>query len=81
MALHICVHLRAGRREFGDFISDYTAPVPGHYVDVDTGRELGACANMLALTLGQGSGISGLGSRSARPLHAASKREAAFLII
>ncbi|CAL5219600.1 g1464 [Coccomyxa viridis] len=52
-----------GRREFGDFISDYTAPVAGHYVDVDTGSVLGPCANMLALTLGQGSRISGLSTR------------------
>lgn len=59
----------AGRRNFGDFISDYTAPVAGDYVDVDTRRSLGPCVNMLAVTLGQGSRISGLSTRCACPMH------------
>ena len=67
--------LSAGRRNFGDFISDYTAPVPAQYVDVDTGGTLGPCVNMLGVTLGQGSRISGLSTRCACPWHP-SRREA-----
>ncbi|WIA20569.1 hypothetical protein OEZ85_004959 [Tetradesmus obliquus] len=42
-----------GRRSFGKFLEDYLPPKPGVYVEVDSGRELGGCANMLAVTVGQ----------------------------
>ena len=54
-----------GRRTFGAFISSYAEPVAGRFEDVTTGKDVGTCANMLAITLGQGSGISGLKSRCA----------------
>ena len=59
----ICCNMCTGRRTFGDFISNYTEPVVGRFEDVTTGQDVGPCANMLAVTLGQGSGISGLKSR------------------
>jgi tRNA U34 2-thiouridine synthase MnmA/TrmU len=42
-----------GRRSFGRFLEDYLTPKPGVYVDVESGRQLGTCANMLAVTVGQ----------------------------
>jgi tRNA U34 2-thiouridine synthase MnmA/TrmU len=53
----------AGRRKFGDFLSQYVAPVPGRLVDVGSGADLGACPNVLALTHGQRAGIGGAAGR------------------
>ena len=50
----------AGRRDFGEFLEEYTAAIPGTFVDVDTGRALGSCPNLAAVTHGQGAGIGGL---------------------
>ena len=55
--------LCAGRRDFGDFMSQYVAPVPGQFVDVDSGRVLGPCSNILAVTWGQRSAIGGMPDR------------------
>lgn len=49
-----------GRRDFGDFLSQYAPPAPGCYVDVDGGADLGPCPNLLALTHGQRPGLGGL---------------------
>lgn len=53
----------AGRRDFGEFIAEYAGAVPGIFVDVESGKVVGACANMAAVTHGQGAGISGLPQR------------------
>eukprot|EP00879_Flechtneria_rotunda_P003431 GHRR01003659.1.p1 GENE.GHRR01003659.1~~GHRR01003659.1.p1 ORF type:complete len:686 (+),score=221.38 GHRR01003659.1:902-2959(+) len=53
-----------GRRSFGRFLEDYIQPKPGAYIDVDSGKTLGPCANMLALTVGQKA--LGLGGQKAR---------------
>ncbi len=53
----------AGRRDFGDFIAEYAGAVPGDFVDVESGEVLGTCANLAAVTHGQGAGISGLPER------------------
>eukprot|EP00887_Chlorella_sp_A99_P008097 scaffold12.g8097.t1 len=53
-----------GRRDFGDFLSQYAAPVPGRLIDVDTGADLGPCANLLALTHGQRPGLGGMPART-----------------
>ncbi|KAF8062775.1 PDIL5-4 [Scenedesmus sp. PABB004] len=53
-----------GRRSFGRFVEAYLPPAPGTYVDVDSGRALGRCANMLALTVGQRA--AGLGGQAGR---------------
>ena len=58
-----CALLCAGRRDFGDFMSQYVEPVPGQFVDVDTGRVLGPCSNTLAVTWGQRSAIGGMPDR------------------
>ena len=49
----------AGRRSFGAFVEEYSKPVPGSFVDVESGLELGKCKNILSITLGQKSGLSG----------------------
>lgn len=48
-----------GRRKFGEFLSEYLSPISGQFVCVDSDTDLGECRNMLALTNGQGAGISG----------------------
>ena len=58
-----CALLYAGRRDFGDFMSQYVAPVPGQFVDVDSDRVLGPCSNILAVTWGQRSAIGGMPDR------------------
>lgn len=52
-----------GRREFGDFLAEYAGAIPGTFVDVESGEALGSCANLAAVTHGQGAGISGLPER------------------
>ena len=63
MHAETCCALSAGRRKFGDFLSQYVAPVPGRLVDVGSGADLGACPNVLALTHGQRAGIGGAAGR------------------
>jgi hypothetical protein len=48
-----------GRRSFGEFIEGYVPTVPGRFLDADTGADLGACANLLALTNGQRAPLGG----------------------
>ena len=57
--------LRPGRRDFGEFIAEYAPPIPGRFLDVDSGAALGACPKLAALTHGQGAGISGLPEKCA----------------
>jgi tRNA-specific 2-thiouridylase len=54
---------RAGRRNFGAFLSQYIPPIPGRYVDVDSGAELGPCPDLAAVTNGQRPGIGGAPER------------------
>lgn len=54
---------RAGRRNFGAFLSQYIPPMPGRYVDVDSGAELGPCPDLAAVTNGQRPGIGGAPER------------------
>lgn len=42
-----------GKRSFGQFLENYIPPKPGVYVDVDSGKTLGRCHNLLAVTVGQ----------------------------
>lgn len=68
---HICALTnpeRAGRRRFGDFLAEYSEPLPGHYVDVDSGSEIGRCQNMAAVTYGQRASIGGNPDRLSSPL-------------
>jgi tRNA (5-methylaminomethyl-2-thiouridylate)-methyltransferase len=53
-----------GRRNFGAFLKEYVEPKPGIYIDVDTGRTLGTCPDILAVTCGQRPGVGGLSERS-----------------
>eukprot|EP00775_Hariotina_reticulata_P007639 gene7639-7841_t len=53
-----------GRRSFGRFLENYLRPRPGVYVDVMSGKTLGPCSNMLAVTIGQHA--VGLGGQKAR---------------
>lgn len=56
--------LRAvGRRNFADFLSQYIAPLPGRFVDVETGADLGPCPDIAAVTHGQRPGIGGAAQR------------------
>ncbi|KAK9803395.1 hypothetical protein WJX72_005352 [[Myrmecia] bisecta] len=52
-----------GRRNFGDFISQYVAPMPGRFVEVGSGCDLGPCAKLAAITHGQRAGIGGAADR------------------
>ena len=54
----------AGRRNFPDFLSQYIPPLPGTFVNSDSGEALGACPNILAVTLGQRPGIGGAAERT-----------------
>jgi tRNA-5-taurinomethyluridine 2-sulfurtransferase len=47
------------RRRFADFIEGYLDPVPGRFVCCETGEDLGACANLLAVTHGQRAPLEG----------------------
>ncbi|KAL4436704.1 hypothetical protein ABPG75_003843 [Micractinium tetrahymenae] len=52
-----------GRRNFADFLSQYIPPLPGRFVDVETGGELGPCPDIAAVTHGQRPGIGGAAER------------------
>jgi len=54
-----------GKRNFGKFVSQYVArpPVPGNFVDVDTGEIVGRHEGTVYYTLGQGAKISGASTR------------------
>ncbi|KAL7466292.1 hypothetical protein ACHAXS_006595 [Conticribra weissflogii] len=54
-----------GKRNFGKFVSQYVTkpPVPGNFVDVDTGKILGRHEGTVYYTLGQGAKISGANTR------------------
>lgn len=53
-----------GRRNFAGFLEEYVPALPGLYVDVDSGQDLGPCHNLTAVTIGQRPGIGGLAGRS-----------------
>lgn len=53
-----------GKRSFGHFLEDYIPRKSGVYVDVDSGRTLGECHNILAVTGGQRA--LGLGGQQTR---------------
>lgn len=55
--------LHAGRRNFADFLHQYLPPLPGRYVDVDSGAALGPCPDLAAVTHGQRPGIGGAADR------------------
>ncbi len=57
----------AGRRNFGDFISGYVEPIKARYIGVDTGKDLGECSNLAAVTWGQRAAIGGLPHRCTSP--------------
>ncbi|KAL3152537.1 hypothetical protein ABBQ32_001565 [Trebouxia sp. C0010 RCD-2024] len=48
-----------GRRKFAQFIGGYVEPMRAQFVGVDTGRILGECSNLAAVTWGQGAAIGG----------------------
>ncbi len=49
----------AGRRNFQQFLEQYSAAVPGTFVDVESGEDIGLCKNILTVTLGQKAGLGG----------------------
>jgi tRNA-specific 2-thiouridylase len=53
------------RRSFADFLEGYLEPVPGTYACCETGEDLAACANLLAVTHGQRAPLEG-GARRRR---------------
>jgi tRNA-specific 2-thiouridylase len=53
-----------GRRNFGEFLEEYVAPLPGRFVDAESGAPLGGCRNVAAVTHGQRPGIGGAADRS-----------------
>lgn len=61
----------AGRRNFAHFIAGYAEPMRAHYLGVDTGRILGQCSNLSAVTWGQGAAIGGHPYRSVLQPHGA----------
>ena len=54
----------SGRRNFADFISGYVEPMTARYVGVASGKDLGECSNLAAVTWGQRAPIGGLPDRS-----------------
>ena len=48
-----------GRRRFSNFLESYLPPRAGVYLDAVSGRILGRCSNMLAITGGQRAGLGG----------------------
>ena len=55
----------AGRRNFGEFIGGYVEPMKARYVGVSSGRDLGECSSLAAVTWGQRASIGGLPQRLA----------------
>ena len=58
----------AGRRNFQEFLEEYSEAVPGVFIDVDEGEEIGKCPNILAITLGQKAGLGGQKERQGASL-------------
>jgi tRNA U34 2-thiouridine synthase MnmA/TrmU len=54
-----------GKRNFGQFVSQYLteAPAPGNFVDVDTGKIVGRHRGSMHYTIGQGAKISGANTK------------------
>jgi tRNA-specific 2-thiouridylase len=52
-----------GRRNYADFLAQYVAPSPGRFVDVESGAELGPCADVGVVTHGQRPGVGGAPER------------------
>lgn len=52
-----------GRRKFGDFIAGYVEPIKARYIGVTSGKDLGECSNLAAVTWGQRAAIGGLPNR------------------
>ena len=73
-------HLCAGRRKFGEFLEAYAAPLEGRYADVDTGADLGPCANLAALTHGQHASTGGCAQRRARGHRVCGQEEVSKLL-
>lgn len=59
----ITAFITAGRRNFGSFIAGYVEPMKARYVAVDSGKDLGECSNLAAMTWGQRASIGGLPHR------------------
>jgi len=53
-----------GKRNFGQFISQYIRPIPGKYIDIDTKECIGECSDILTVTYGQRPGIGGSSERT-----------------
>lgn len=48
-----------GKRKFSDFMSEYVDPMPGNFVDIDTGQIIAQHQGIHQYTIGQGALISG----------------------
>lgn len=48
-----------GKRKFSDFMSEYVDPMPGDFIDIDTGKTIGHHHGIHQYTIGQGALISG----------------------
>lgn len=53
-----------GRRNFSNFLSEYLSPIPGSFIDVDSGKNLGPCLDMLSVTTGQRPRLGGAPDRT-----------------
>lgn len=53
-----------GRRNFAEFLEQYLPIVPGRFIDVDNGKDVGRCENILSVTIGQRPGIGGASDRT-----------------
>jgi len=53
-----------GRRNFAEFLEQYLPIVPGRFIDVENGKDVGRCENILTVTIGQRPGIGGASDRT-----------------
>jgi len=53
-----------GRRNFAEFLEQYLPIVPGRFIDVESGKDVGRCENILTVTIGQRPGIGGASDRT-----------------
>jgi tRNA-specific 2-thiouridylase len=53
-----------GRRNFAEFLEQYLPIAPGRFIDVESGKDVGQCENILTVTVGQRPGIGGASDRT-----------------
>ena len=53
-----------GRRNFSNFLSQYLPPLPGEFIDIESGEKLADCSDITSVTFGQRPGIGGASQRT-----------------